>query len=251
MLSESLSGKLALVTGGASGIGKCTCQLLAKLGASVIVTDLKLDQCETVKRELSNQSLNHSAFEMNVTCLKSIQKTVADILAKYKRPPTIVVHSAGIAYDISKPSVEMSDDSWDMVVDVNLKGTFYVNKTFARLMLDAKLAGSIVNLSSQAKDGYPKGISYAASKAGVVGVTTTMAKEYGRYNIRCNAVAPGMIDTPMVRLNRPHILEAFIRSSAMKRMGRPEEVANLCVFLASDASSYINGETIMINGGKL
>jgi len=249
-----VNGKLAFVTGGASGIGKASCLLLAKLGATVIVTDLNLDQCEITKKELADQSLNHSAYKLDVTCVKSIQKVVEDLLTKYKRPPTIIINSAGIAGIDGIGEVrttECPEEAWNKVIDVNLKGTFLINKTFAKLMKEASIPGSIVNISSLARDGYPKGIPYSASKAGVVGVTATMAKEFGRFNIRCNAVAPGMVETPMLRNNPSKIIQGYVQLCAMKRLGKPEEVANLCVFLGSDASSYINGETITIHGGKL
>lgn len=199
----------------------------------------------------SDQNLAHSAIAVDVACSKSVQKMVSELQAKYKIPPCIVIHSAGIAFNELLSTTECSEEVWDKLVDVNLKGTFLINKAFAKLMKDAMIPGSIVNISSVAREGYPKGIPYAASKAGVVGVTATMAKEFGRYNIRCNAIAPGMIETPMMQYNPPRIMEGYIKSCSMKRFGKPEEVAALCVFLASDQSSYINGEVININGGKL
>lgn len=201
----------------------------------------------------ADQSLNHSAYKLDVTCAKSIQKVVVDLMTKYKKPPTIVVNSAGTAMGVGEgqATTECPEEVWNSVIDINLKGTFLINKIFAKLMKDAAIPGSIVNISSLAREGYPKGIPYAASKAGVIGVTTTMAREFGKFSIRCNAVAPGMIETPMLHYNPPNIIQGYVKLCALKRLGTAEEVANLCVFLGSDASSYINGETITIHGGKL
>lgn len=172
------------------------------------------------------------------------------IVDHYGRPPSIVIHCADI-FGHPDESDNYSEESWQMVIDVNLKGTFLIDSTFAKLMKDNGIEGSVVNVSSIFKDGSASSGPYSASKAGVSGVTKSIAQEFGSFNIRCNAVAPGAIDTPMLREVPDNFVNKFLETCALKRVGHPAEIASICVFLGSDASSYINGVVIEADGGKL
>lgn len=187
---------------------------------------------------------------MDVSLSESVEKLNQDILQLYSQPPSIVIHSAGI-FGQPVESENCPEEMWQKVIAVNLKGTFLVNKTFAKQMKEATVSGSIVNVSSVAKDGFPYLLPYSTSKSGIIGITKTIAQEFGLHNIRCNAVAPGATDTPMCKEVPTEAVTSYVNHCALKRVGRPEEIASVCVFLGSDASSYVNGVVLKVNGGTM
>lgn len=192
----------------------------------------------------------HSAFQVDVASKESVEHLASGITKLYGKPPSSVIHCAGIFGHVVD-SETCPEKSFQIVTDVNVKGTFLINTIFAKLMKENGIAGAIVNLSSVAKDGFACCLPYATSKAGIVGITKTIAQEFGPNNVRCNAVAPGAIDTPMGRDVPAANVKKYLEMCALNRVGRPEEIASICVFLASDASSYVNGIVLEAHGGRM
>jgi 3-oxoacyl-[acyl-carrier protein] reductase len=245
-----LNEKVALITGGAAGIGKATAKVFHDEGAVVCICDVNGD----VGRATADK-LGCNFAEVDVTNRKSVQKWADDQIEKYSKID-ILINNAGILRDDLFVKVkngelvkQMSEESFDSVVNVNLKGVFNCTQAVAPHMIRQK-NGSIINSSSIVGiDGNFGQTNYIASKAGVIGMTKVWARELGRYNIRVNAIAPGMVLTDMLLSMPEDVLDGFRRKPPLKRLGTPEEVAKLYLFLASDESSYISGEVIRIDGG--
>lgn len=243
-------GKLALVTGAGSGIGKATCQLLAKEGAKVIATDCNLKTVEDTLTLLSAVTNDlHLALELNVGSSDSVNNALQKVLDHYKQPPSVVVNCAGITRD--NFLLKMSEADFDEVINVNLKGTYRMTQTFANAMVTSGVTNaSIINLASiVGKYGNIGQTNYCASKAAVEIFTRTAAKEFGKFGIRCNSVLPGFIKSPMTDAVPDKVKEKFIPLIAAGRFGNTEEVAQVITFLASDRSSYVNGVSIEVTGG--
>jgi 17beta-estradiol 17-dehydrogenase/3alpha(17beta)-hydroxysteroid dehydrogenase (NAD+) len=249
MESGGFFGKICLVTGGASGIGQATCRLLAKLRASVIVADVNIKMAEETKQDLPNQSDNHTCFQVDVSSLQSVKSLAEQIMKHYNKPPTVIIHSAGVQ---TKPqdTTECSEESWNKIIDVNLKGTFFINQVFIKLLKDSSMKGNFVNIASIAKEGFAQMTAYSASKAGVEGITKSLAKEFGPDGFRFNTIAPGVTRTPFLQCISEEVIQKHLQMCSMKRAGMPEEIATVCVFLTAEASSYVNGITIEVSGGK-
>ncbi|EDS32604.1 3-oxoacyl-[acyl-carrier-protein] reductase [Culex quinquefasciatus] len=246
-MSGPLAGRLALVTGAGSGIGRITSQLLARDGAVVVAVDRNLQAVEETIKSLGGQNDN-TALEMDVSSSASISQVLDATLAKYKNPPTIVVNSAGITRD--NFLLKMPESDFDAVINVNLKGTWLMLQQFGKAMIDAKLTGSMVNVSSiVARSGNIGQSNYSPSKAGVEAMTKVVAREFGRYNIRVNAVVPGFIETPMTNDLPQKVKDMVVMQCALRRFGKPQEIAEVIAFLASDKSSYMNGTSVEVTGG--
>ena len=242
-----LENKAALVTGGARGIGREIALALASEGANVAFTDIRL---EGVADELLNmvrsKGVKASALQSDVRNLADAQKTVDEVVKEYQSID-ILVNNAGITRD--NLLIRMTEDEWDSVINVNLKGTFNFCKAASRQMLGQR-QGKIVNIASiVGVIGNAGQVNYSASKAGVIGITKTLAKEFASRNIQVNAVAPGFIDTEMTQKLTPQQREALMAMIPMKRIAKPEEVASVVVFLASPAASYITGQVLCVDGG--
>ena len=234
-----LDHKVAVVTGGAKGIGQAIAQAFAKEGAIVIVADMG---------ELSYQEKNVFGYHLNVTDVAAIQ-TFYDEIIKIHGKVDILVNNAGITRD--SMTRKMTDDQWNAVIDVNLKGVFNMTRLFGPLM-EVNGYGSIINISSVVGVfGNIGQANYAATKAGVIGLTMTWAKEFARKgaNVRVNAIAPGYIMTDILKTIPQDLLDQFAQLTMLKRLGQPEEIANATIFLASDDASYITGQTLNVNGG--
>jgi len=244
-----LSGRLALVTGGARGIGRAVCQVLANDGARVVVADLDRDGCEETLKSLKQE--DHHAIKLDVSSGESVKDAMKQITEKYQTCPDAVVNSAGITMD--GYLLKMTDDNFDKVIDVNLKGTYRINKIAASAMKSAKLEyGSIVNISSiVGKTGNAGQTNYAASKAGVIGFTKSAAKELGKFGIRVNAICPGFINTPMIETIPEHMQQMILYQIPLGTMGQPEDIAETASFLLSKKSKYITGTVIDVAGGLL
>ncbi|XP_072331344.1 (3R)-3-hydroxyacyl-CoA dehydrogenase isoform X1 [Scyliorhinus torazame] len=244
-----LSSRLALVTGGGSGIGRAVCQRFAKDGASVAVVDIDEGAATETLRSLSSDQQQHSVFITDVTSSKSVHKLVADIQMQFSRPPCVAVNCAGITVD--GLLLKMQEEAFDQVLKVNLKGTFLVTQTVAKaLVASGAKKGSIINVGSiVGKVGNVGQANYTASKAGVVALTKSSAKELARFGIRCNTILPGFIDTPMVAKVPQKVLDTVLLLIPLGRLGDPSEVAAVCSFLASDDSSYITGASLEVTGG--
>ncbi|XP_078045040.1 estradiol 17-beta-dehydrogenase 8 isoform X2 [Augochlora pura] len=244
-----VADKLALVTGAGSGIGREVCRILANRGAKVIAADQNLQSAQQTVQSL-NDTKQHLALNLHVSKADSIKKGFKDVTSKYNKPPTIIVNSAGITRD--QFILKQTESDFDKVINVNLKGTFLVIQTAVQYMLEANVnkGSSIVNLSSIiGKVGNIGQANYAASKAGVIALTQTACYEFGEFGVRVNAVLPGFIETPMTESVPDKVKNMFIKTISLRRMGKPEEVAEVITFLASGKSSYVNGASIEVTGG--
>jgi 3-oxoacyl-[acyl-carrier protein] reductase len=249
MCSEgSLKGRVALVTGGARGIGRAICQRLADEGASLAIVDIMLDVAETTAGEFRAQGVEAAAFAANVAKMEEAEATVNAVMEKFGKID-ILINNAGITRD--NLLLRMSENEWDSVIAVNLKGTFNFIKAAIRPMMKARY-GKIVNIASVVgRMGNAGQANYSASKAGVIGLTKTVAKEFAKRNIMSNAVAPGFIKTDMTEKLPPAAIEAFMKVIPMERAGTAEDVANVVYFLCSPDSDYVTGQVINIDGGML
>ncbi|MBO8160054.1 MAG: 3-oxoacyl-[acyl-carrier-protein] reductase [Thermosipho sp. (in: Bacteria)] len=242
-----LEGKVCIITGAASGIGKAASLLFSKEGATVIACDVSEENLELLRKENPGPG-RIDTYVLNVTDREKIDEVIGTVIEKYGKID-VLVNNAGITRDALL--LRMKEEDWDAVINVNLKGVFNMTQAVAPVMIKQG-KGSIINTSSiVGVFGNIGQTNYSATKAGVIGMTKTWAKELARKGaqIRVNAVAPGFIRTPMTEKVPEKILQALNDKIPLKRMGEPEEVANLYLFLASDESSYITGQVIGIDGG--
>ncbi len=241
-----LSGKVALVTGAAQGIGKAIALLLARNGADIAVSDINLEKAEETAKEISAIGPKAMAVKVDVANLSDVERMVEGILEKLAKID-ILVNNAGITRD--KLVLRMTEEDWDAVLGVNLKGTFNCTKAVLRHMAKQR-SGKIVNIASVVGEmGNAGQANYSASKAGVIGLTKTIAKEYAQRGINVNAIAPGYIETPMTEALPEKAKEELRKLIPMERLGRPEDVAEAVLFLVSEESSYITGQVLNVNGG--
>ena len=240
----SLEGKVAVVTGASRGIGNEIAKQLATAGASIACVANE-DSQGTVD-EIMEQGGTARAYICDVIDSSSFNETVAAVTADLGAP-TILVNNAGIARDAL--IMRMSEEDWDLVIDVNLKGAFNFVKACQRGMTKARW-GRIVNMSSiVGLHGAAGQANYAASKAGLIGLTKAIAKELGSRNVTCNAVAPGFIETPMTADLPEEMREHVVKTTPAGRLGTPKDIAPLVVFLCGDQASYITGQTLTVDGG--
>ncbi|CAB3400813.1 unnamed protein product [Caenorhabditis bovis] len=243
-MSSLLVGRLAVVTGGGSGIGKSICQTLAANGARVIVSDLNEKSAKESLATLRGDG--HQAVVCDVSEPDSV-KTLYESAIKVGNP-SVLVNCAGITQDSTL--LKMTPNKWDSVIKVNLNSIFHVSQAFARHSVTEQSPLSIINISSiVGKTGNFGQTNYAATKAGVIGFTKSAAKELAKKNIRVNAILPGFIKTPMTEAMPPNVLANICAGIPMGRMGETEEIANSVLFLASDLSSYVTGITLEVTGG--
>ncbi len=247
----SLRDKVALITGASSGIGRATATKLAKAGARVALLDIKVEEGLKVQEEIGDRA---KFYKCDVTSEEDVKETLESVYRDFGRID-IVVNAAGII--IRKDALEISVEEWDKLINVNLKGPFLVSK-YAIPYMRENGGGSIVNIASGwGLKGGPKAVAYCASKGGLVNMTRAMAIDHGKDGIRVNCVAPGDIDTPMLREEARQLgvdFQEFLKEAAdrpIKRIGKPEDVANAVLFLASDLSSWITGSVIVVDGGGL
>ena len=243
-----LKDKVALVTGGGQGIGRVIGGNLAKSGAHVIFGDINLENAEKSAKAILANGGSASATLLNVADPENV-KEVFDSIVKEFKPLDILVNNAGITKD--GLFVRMKEDDWDRVLAVNLKGSFLCGQQAAKQMMKQR-QGAIVNIASiVGVMGNAGQANYSASKAGLIGLTKTMARELAPRNITVNAVAPGFIDTEMTRVLDEKIKDKLIEQIPLSRLGLPEDIANSVAFLVSDRSSYITGQVMNVNGGML
>jgi NAD(P)-dependent dehydrogenase (short-subunit alcohol dehydrogenase family) len=245
MPSTLLLGKLAFVTGAGSGIGRAVAIRFAQEGATVIAADRNFQQAEETTKKLGS---THMPIEVDVTNKDSVKSVLDEAINRYKRPPSTIVNCAGVTRDAF--ILKMEDSDFDLVLNVNLKGTYLVMKHAARRMIDYKLGGSMINISSvTARMGNMGQCNYAPSKAAVDCLSRVAAKEFARYGIRVNTVVPGFINTPMTHTVPDKVKDMITANVALRRFGEPEEVSDTIAFLASDKSEYITGTSIEVSGG--
>jgi 3-oxoacyl-[acyl-carrier protein] reductase len=241
-----LKGKIALVTGGAQGIGKITALLLARNGADVAVSDINMEGALETVGEIEGLGRNGLALESDVSNPADAERIVAKTVEQLGSID-ILVNNAGITRD--RLLLRMTEEDWDAVLNVNLKGTFNCTKAAVKHMVKRK-SGRIVNIASVVGEmGNAGQANYAASKAGIIGLTKAIAREYAQRGISVNAIAPGYIETPMTEALPEKVKEQLKGQIPMARLGTPLDVANAIYFLVSDASSYITGQVLNVNGG--
>ncbi|XP_004074105.1 estradiol 17-beta-dehydrogenase 8 [Oryzias latipes] len=249
--STRLISRLTLVTGGGSGIGRAVCQRLASEGASVVVADINQESADETFSSLPDNLRGqvHMATVVDVSLKDSVKKLVTNIQTRYFQPPSVCVNTAGITQD--EFLLNMEEEQFDRVIQVNLKGSFLVTQAVAQALVACGASkGSIITVGSiVGKVGNLGQANYAASKAGVEGLTRTAAKELSRFGIRCNCVLPGFITTPMTDKVPEKVISKITTLVPLGRMGEPAEVADACAFLASDDSRYITGTSIEVTGG--
>ncbi len=246
-----LQDKVCLITGGAAGIGKATAKRFVEEGAKVIICDLADEAGQNTASELGIDF-----YKVNVADRQDVQAWIDAVVEKYGRVD-VLINNAGVLRDGLFVKVkdgelagQMSEENFDLVIDVNLKGVFNCAQAVAPYMIKQGDGGAIINTTSiVGLDGNFGQTNYVASKAGVIGMTKVWARELGRHKIRVNAIAPGFTLTEMVKQMPEKILEGMIAKTPMRRMGEPEDIANAFLFLASDEATYISGVTLRVDGG--
>ncbi|MBO0931847.1 3-oxoacyl-[acyl-carrier-protein] reductase [Fibrella aquatilis] len=244
-----VAGKVALITGASRGIGRAIALRFAQEGAHVAFTYLSsVEKGEALTAELAAHGITAKGYRSDASDYKAAEDLVAQVLVDFGKLD-ILINNAGITRD--GLLMRMSEEQWDTVITVNLKSVFNLTKAIIKPMMKAK-AGSIINLTSVVGiRGNAGQANYAASKAGIIGFTKSVALELGSRNIRSNAVAPGFIETEMTGDLNEKAVEEWKQTIPLKRGGQPDEVADACLFLASDLSRYITGQVLQVDGGML
>ncbi len=242
-----LKGKTAVITGGTRGIGKAIARKFAENGANIaVIATADSEGARETIRDLQNLGVNARLYTCDVRDAEMVESVKEEILADFEKVD-ILVNNAGVTRDNLLAGLSIIDI--DDVIDINLKGTIFMTRAFIRDFVKNR-GGNVINISSVVGLMGNKGqANYAASKAGVVGLTKSVAKEYGRKNIRCNAIAPGYIETDMTKKLSDEKKGEIAGAIPMTKLGKPEDVANTALFLASDLSGYITGEIIKVDGG--
>jgi len=244
-----LEGKVAIITGASRGIGRGIAEVFAKHGANVAFTySSSVESAMVLESELNKLGIKAKGYQSNAADFNEAQTLVDNVIAEFGTVD-ILINNAGITKD--NLLMRISEDDFDKVIEVNLKSVFNMTKAVQRVMLKNR-AGSIINMSSVVGvKGNAGQTNYAASKAGVIGFTKSVALELGSRNIRCNAIAPGFIETEMTAKLNEDVVQGWRNSIPLKRGGTTEDVANACLFLASEMSAYITGQVLNVDGGML
>ena len=244
-----LEGKIALITGASRGIGRGIAKAFAAQGAAVAFTYLSsVEKGQALEAELAGEGIRAKGYRSDASDFDQAQALVDEVIKDFGRID-ILVNNAGITRD--GLLMRMSKDQWDAVIHANLDSVFNLTKGVQRYMLKQR-SGSIINMSSVVGiKGNAGQANYAASKAGIISFTKSVALELGSRGIRCNAIAPGFIATEMTESLDPKVLEGWLESIPLKRAGTVEDIANACLYLGSDLSSYVTGQVLSVNGGML
>jgi 3-oxoacyl-[acyl-carrier protein] reductase len=242
-----LEGKVALITGASRGIGKAIAIAFAEQGASIAFTDMRRDEImEATEREIQAIGVKAIGYSSDASSFDDSERTADEIAKEFGRID-ILVNNAGITRD--NLLMRMTEADWDLVIKVNLKSVFNLTKAVQKYMLKQR-SGSIINMSSVVGvNGNAGQSNYSASKAGLIGFTKSVAQELGSRNIRCNAIAPGYIETEMTAKLSEEVRKEWAAQIPLRRGGKPEDVAQACVFFASDLSGYVTGQVLSVCGG--
>src|SRR5665648_288752 len=238
-------GRVAIVTGAGQGIGEGVAKKLAEAGAKVVVCDINEEAANAISKEIQDAGFEAIAVVCDVSKKEECEQLVATVMEKWGSVD-ILVNNAGVNRD--SMLYKMSEEQWDTVLRVNLKGPFLMTQAVCQIMRD-KGFGRIINMSSSACKGNIGQANYSSTKAGVNALTYTSALELGKYGITVNSICPGVIDTPMARSVPEKIFDRWVAAIPAKRIGKPEDIAVTVIFFASDEASYINGQTIFVDGG--
>lgn len=243
---KTLEGKIAIITGGSSGLGKATMVKFASLGAIVVNWDINQERGEALNAELKGNGYDSYFYTVDTSNMDSVQAATLDVINKFGKID-VLVNNAGITRDATL--AKMNVEQWQQVIDINLTGVFNCTRSVVPHMIE-KGYGRIISISSVVGlYGNFGQTNYAAAKAGVIAMTQTWAKELGRKGIHANAVAPGFIHTEILNAMPEEVLEKMRSKVPVQRLGKPEDIANINAFLASDQADYINGATISVDGG--
>mgnify|MGYP001433080576 FL=1 len=244
-----LNGKTAIITGATRGIGRGIAEVFAKQGANVLFTySRSSDLAKEIENDLSKENVIVKGYKSDASNFNDCQKLVDQITKEFETID-ILINNAGITRD--NLLMRMQEEDFDKVIEINLKSVFNMTKAIQRTMLKQRF-GSIINMSSVVGvKGNAGQSNYAASKAGIIGFSKSIALELGSRNIRCNVIAPGFIETEMTEILDEKVVQEWRNSIPLKRGGTPLDIANTCVWLGSDMSSYVTGQTIHVNGGLL
>jgi 3-oxoacyl-[acyl-carrier protein] reductase len=245
-----LSGKVALITGSARGIGKAIALELANHGAKIVINDiLPKNEIDKTLEEISKSGDQAIGIRADITIFEEVESMVKEIINKFGKID-ILVNNAGIIRD--SLLIRMKEEDWDAVININLKGTFNCSKTVAKYMIRQKSGGKIVNISSViGLVGNIGQANYAASKAGIIGLTKSIAKELALRNINVNAIAPGFIETDMTKRLSEKVRKDLQQQIPLKRLGTVKDIAKVVYFLVSDNANYITGQVINVDGGMV
>ncbi|WP_077211731.1 SDR family NAD(P)-dependent oxidoreductase [Bacillus dakarensis] len=244
-----LTGKVALITGGSRGLGAQMARDYAKNGADVVVVSRNKEACEEVAHEVTQMNRRAIALSADVTKMRDIQsmlKTTIDEFGKLD----ILVNNAGA--NATNPVLEATEEEWDFIYNINLKALYFCSQQAAKVMIPQK-SGKIINISSiGGSRAYRNIAAYGASKAAVMHLTRTFSNEWARYNILVNSIAPGLIATDINKddLADPKVLDRMLKMIPLRRLGQPSDISAMALFLASDVSNYITGQTFIVDGGK-
>jgi 3-oxoacyl-[acyl-carrier protein] reductase len=244
-----LEGKVAIITGASRGIGRGIAEVFARHGAQVAFTyNASAETALQLEQELAALGAKSKGYQSNAANFEEAQKLVENVLADFGTVD-ILINNAGVTKD--NLLMRMSEEDFDKVIEINLKSVFNMTKAVQKTMLKNR-KGSIINMSSVVGvKGNAGQANYAASKAGMIGFTKSIALELGSRNIRCNAIAPGFIETEMTAKLNPDVVQGWRDNIPLKRGGTPEDIANACVFLGSDMSAYVTGQVMNVDGGML
>ena len=248
-MDQLLKDKVAIITGGANGLGKATAYKFNEHGAKVIIVDVNQEAGEQVVSELKEKGGEILFIKTDVSSSADVEKMVNTVVDKFGGID-ILINNAGILADAQL--VKMTEEQWDRVIGINLKGVFLVGQAVAKVMKEKEKGGVIVNTSSVVGLYGNFGQSnYVASKAGVIGMTKTWARELGKAGIRVNAVAPGFMKTEILSSMPQKVIDFMVDKTLLKRMGEPEDIANAFLYLSSDMGKYVTGTTLSVDGGVI
>jgi 3-oxoacyl-[acyl-carrier protein] reductase len=246
-MNNLLKGKVAVITGGANGLGEATALLFSEHGAKVVIVDVNQEAGEKVVSEIVKNGGVASFIKTDVSSSNDVNKMMNSVVTEYGCVD-ILINNAGILDDAQL--VKMTEETWDRVININLKGIFLCGQAAAKVMIEKENGGVILNTSSVVGLYGNFGQSnYVASKAGVIGMTKTWARELGKHNIRVNAIAPGFMKTEIIKDMPEKIINYMKEKVYLKRMGEPEDIANAFLYLASDMGKYVNGTVLSVDGG--
>jgi 3-oxoacyl-[acyl-carrier protein] reductase len=242
-----LKNKTAIITGGSNGLGRATALLFSKEGANVVIADMDVSAGQNVVEEINSNGGKCIYVKVNVSNPDDVNNLVSATISEFGKIH-ILINNAGIVSDARLIKMEL--DQWQKVIDVNLKGVFICAQAISKVLINQNEGGTIINTSSVVGLYGNFGQSnYVASKAGVIGLTKTWAKELGKYNIRVNAVAPGFIATDIIKSMPEKVINLMKEKTLLGRLGRPDDIANAFLYLASDEGSYVTGTVLSVDGG--
>jgi NAD(P)-dependent dehydrogenase (short-subunit alcohol dehydrogenase family) len=240
-----LKDRVALITGAAGGIGEATALRFAEEGASVVLADIQFERVEALAQKINREGGNALSQEMDVRNRNEVQRAVQKVVKEFGRLD-ILINNAGL--NIAVVAKKTTEEEWNKLMDINLKGTFLCCQAVFEPMSKQRY-GRIINTASIWTEGHIGQAGYSAAKAGVIGLTKTLALEYARYQITVNCISPGTVETPMISNVPPEMKEQFLRGIPLGRFADPREIANVHLFLSSEEASYITGSVIHVDGG--